>query len=409
MAVQVKQRRFIRLGINSTATDRVGSPSSWIYPPIALGGFDVGGSVGAEELELERSDAGLTHLLPTVRNAEKGKIDLVLYPENAGTLLKLAVTDTASLIPQYFTAEEYYSSSPGPGFDAGDSTGRKCSGCLADGFSLGFDRKTLGSLKFSLDVFVNKDSDLESAAPSPTWPTQDPIVGKKCLADIDFGGNTGTYSGWSGDQVDLRSLSFSWQRALEVDLHRANDADVDLDGTWTQAYAGTPRAQIQGKLIFNSGKYTDLLRLEGGLRKVRVRLAWKGSSPSGVETSVTNVAAGTNKTLLVASTTGFAVGDVCLLRQDTANKFCVATITTVNADTSLVFDEIDVAMDGSGGEAITITNTAAELKVSDARIRSVGRPKLEGNVYTVDFTAEAILSPALTTPMAVKAYNDDNT
>lgn len=409
MAVQVKQRKFTRIGIHSTATARTGAPSSWKYTPVGLGGNDLGGSVGAEELELERADPGLTHLLPTVRNADKGKLDMVVYPENAGLLLKLAVTDSGSNIPEYFTAEEYTTTTPGPGFDAGDSTGRAAQGCLADGFTIGFDRKTLGALRLSIDAYINADRDLESAVPTPTWPTQDPYVGKKCLADIDFGDNSEAYSGWSGDKTDLRSFQITHARQLEVDLHRANEADTDLDGAWTEAYSGTTKVSVSFKLIHNSGKYTDLQRLPAALRKVRFRLAGKGSAPSGVETSVSNVTAGATKTLLVAATAGFAVGDVCLLRQDTANKFNVATITTVNVDTSLVFDSLDVAMDGSAGEAITISNTAFQIKISDARIRTVGRPKLEGNVYTIDVTADAIVGPTNTTPLTVTAYNDDNT
>lgn len=409
MAVVTKQRKLTRIGINSTATARTGSPSSWKYVPVAVGGNDLGGSVGSEEVELERSDPGLTHLLPTTRNADKGKLDLVVYPENAGLLLKLAVTLSASNLPEYFTAEEYNTTSPGPGFDAGDSTGRACSGCLADGFSFSFDRKSLGVLRLSIDAFINADRDLESAVPTPTWPTQNPYVGKKCVVDVDFGDNSGSYSGWSGDQVDLRSLSVSYQNGIELDLHRANESDYDLDGSWTQAYLGTPRAQVSFKLIQNSGKYTDLHRLEAALRKVRFRIAAKGSNPSGVETSASNVTAGSTKTLLVASTTGFAVGDVCLLRQETANKFNVATITTVNADTSLVFDSLDVAMDGSGAEVITITNTAWQVKITDAVIKTASRPKLEGNVYVIDVTADAIVGPSNTAPLTVIAYNDDNT
>ena len=408
MAVQTKQRRFVRLGVNSDATARTGSPSSWKYVPVQLGGLKMAGAVAAEDVELERKDPGVTHVLPTTRNAGKGSIDCPLYPELAGTLLNMAMTDSALGIPQFHTIEQYYTLSPGPGFDAGDSTGMKLAGVLADGFSFGFDRKQLGLLTLSLPAFLNADYDLESAAPTPTWPTSDPVVGKNCLADIDFADNSNAYAGWGGDQTDLRSLQIAFARNLELDLHRADEATVELDGAWTQAYPGTPTCQLSFKLIHNSGKHRDLFRLAAGLRKCRVRLAWRGSSPTGSTTCTTSLTAGSSVTVAVAATTGFAVNDYVLLRQVTANKFAVGKVTTVNSGVSLVIDTLDVSMDGTS-ETIRVQNQAGQVKVSDARIKSAGSEALDGNVYTIDVTADAVVGPSSTAPVAVSAYDDDNT
>lgn len=364
--------------------------------------------MGSENVEFERSDAGVTHVLPTARNANKGSIDLPLYPEHAGTLLNMPMDDSSLGIPKFHTAEQYYSLSPGAGFDAGNSTGRKLAGILADGFGFGFDRKQLGSLSLSLPAFLNADYDLESAAPTPTWPTSDPVVGKNCLADIDFADNSNAYAGWGGDQTDLRSLNITFARNIELDLHRADEATVELDGAWTQAYPGTPTCQLAFKLIQNSGKYRDFFRLSAGLRKCRVRLAWRGSSPSGSTTCTTSLTAGSSVTVAVAATTGFAVNDYVLLRQVTANKFAVGKVTTVNAGTSLVIDTLDVSMDGTA-ETIKVQNQAGQVKVSDARIKSAPSEAPDGNVYTIDVSAEAVVGPSSTAPVAVSAYDDDNT
>jgi len=407
MAVLTKQLPFLRLNANSTPTSRTGSPSSWLYVPVAPGGAALGGTVEAEELELERANPGLTHLLLTTRNAGKGKIETVLYPENVGTLLDLVAGNAGSL-PDYFTVEQYLNADLGASWDAGTDTGRKLAGCLADGFSFAFDRKSLGSLRFSMDVFVNADSALESAAPTPTWPAQDPYMGKRVLCDVAFGNNSNSLASWSGDYTSLRSLSITYQNAIEIDLHRADESADELDGTWTQAYMGTPRASCSFKLIADAAEHLDMLRLNAGLRKIAFRLAGYGANPSGNTTCTTSLTAGSSVTVAVAATTGFAVNDYVLLWQPTANKFAVAKVTTVNSGVSLVVDTLDVSLDGTS-ETIKVRNTAWELKVSDARVRSATPPALEGNVYVVDVAADAILGPSNTSVVTVKAYNDDNT
>lgn len=408
MATITKQKLYARLGINSTPTARTGSPSTWIYPPLSLGGLAAGGTVEAEELELERADAGLTHLLLTTRNAGKGKIDLPIYPENVGTLFGLAINDGGAGLPSYFTVEQYFNTDVGASWDAGTDTGRKLAGMLADGFSFAFDRKQLGSLRMSLDVFVNADSALESAAPSPTWPAQDPYTGKRVLCDVQFANNSQSLPGWSGDNTSLRSLSFNYQNGIELDLHRADESDAALDGSWTQAYKGTPRASIQIKLIADQAEHMDLHRLTAGLRKCAFRLAGYGSNPSGNTECTASLSAGSSVTVAVAVTTGFEENDYVLLWQPTANKFAVGKVTTVNSGISLIIDTLDLAMDGTS-ETIKVRNTAWELKVSDARVKTATPPTLEGNVYVVDVTADAILSPSNTTPLSLKAYNDNNT
>lgn len=407
MATLTKQKPFARLGINSTPTLRTGSPSTWSYVPVALGGLALGGTVEAEELELERADPGLTHLLLTTRNAGKGKIETVIYPENASTLLNLAI-GTSGALPSYFTVEQYLNADLGASFDAGTDTGRILSGCLADGFSFSFDRKQLGSLRLSLDAYVNADASTEDAAPTPTWPAQDPYTGKRVLCDLDIANNSQTLNGWTGDYTSLRSLSINFQNGIETDLHRADESSDALDGTWTQAYPGTPRASIQFKLVADAAEHLDLLRLNAGLRKMAFRIAGYGAAPSGSTTCTTTITAGSSVTVAVAATTGFAVDDYVLLWQPTANKFAVAKVTTVNSGVSLVVDTLDVTMVG-GTETIKVRNTAFEIKCADARIRTATPPTLEGNVYVVDVTAEAIVGPSATSAIAIKAYNDNNT
>jgi hypothetical protein len=410
MATLTKQKPFARLDTHSTPTSRTGAPSgsSWKYVPLGLGGLAAGGSVEAEELELERADPGLTHLLLTTRNAAKGKIETVIYPENASTLLGLAF-GSAGALPSYFTVEQYLNADLGASFDAGTDTGRILSGCLADGFSFSVDRKQLGSLRLSLDVYVNADASTEAAAPTPSWPAQDPYTGKRVLVDLDLANNSQTLNGWTGDYTSLRSMSINFQNGIETDLHRADESSDALDGTWTQAYPGTPRASIQFKLVADAAEHLDLLRLNAGLRKMAFRIAAYGANPSGNTTSTASLTAGSNVVVEVAASTGFAVDDYVLLWQPTANKFAVGKVTVIQAGPArLTIDTLDVTMNG-GSETIKVRNTAFELKASDARIRSATPPTLEGNVYVVDVTAEAIVGPSNSAAITLKAYDDDNT
>lgn len=409
MAVLTKQKPFTRIGINSTPTARTGSPSSWLYVPTDLGGVAAAGTVEAEEVELERNALGMTHLVQTTRNAGKGRLGMPLYPENVGTLLGLAINDNGSGTgPSYFTTEQYFGVDMGAGFDAGTDTGKGLNGMIADGFSFAFDRKQLGLLRLGLDVFVNQDVDLESPAPSPTWPAQTPYIGKRVLADLVFADNTNALGSFTGDFADLRSLSLTYANQMETDLHRADVATATLDGTWTQIYAGAARLSIQAKLVSASAKYHDLHRLAAGLRKIKFRVAGYSENPSGSTTCTASLTAGASVTVAVAATTGFDVNDRVLLWQTTANKFAVAKVTTVNTGVSLVVDTLDVTMDGTS-ETIKVRNGAWEIQVPTAYIRSASPAALEGNVYTVDFTADAVVGPSASSVVTLKAYDDDNT
>lgn len=409
MATLTKQKPYTRIGVNSTPTSRTGSPSSWIYVPLDLGGLALGGTVEAEELELERADPGLTHLLLTTRNGGKGKVGFPLYPENISTLLNMAI-GSAGALPSYHTIEQYLNADLGASFDAGTDTGKILSGVLGDGFSFSFDRKQLGSLRLSLDAYVNADASTEAAAPDPAglWPAQDPYTGKRVMVDLDLANNSQTLNGWTGDYTSMRSMSVNFQNGIEVDLHRADESSDALDGTWTQAYPGTPRAALQFKLIADSAKHLDLLRLNSGLRKCAFRVAGYGANPSGNTTCAASLTAGSAVVVEVAASTGFAVNDYVLLWQPTANKFAVGKVTVIQAGPArLTIDTLDVTMDGTS-ETIKVRNTAWEMKISDARIRTATQPTLEGNVYVVDVTADAIVGPSATSAVVLKAYNDNN-
>ena len=409
MATLGKQKVFTRIGIHADPTLRTsaGSPT-FIYPPLDLGGLAVKGTQAAEELELERNALAITHVLATTRNGEKGRISLPFYPEQAGTILGLAINDDGGGAgkPSYFVAEEYLGTTLGASWDAGTDTGRILTGCLADSLSFSVDRGNLGALKLGIDLFVNSDAATESSAPSPTWPSQDPYTGKRVLIDVDLANNSNTLTGWTGDLADVLSFGFNYQNNLEVALHRADLSSDELDGTWTQVFPGTKRASIDVKLLTTSAKYLDLDRLAAGLRKCAFRVAGYSASPSGSTTCTSSLTAGSSVTVAVAATTGFALNDYVLLWQPTANKFAVAKVTTVNSGVSLVVDTLDVTMDGAS-ETIKVRNGAWEFKIPDARIRSAPPKTVEGNKYVVSFQADALVSPSGTAALSLKAYDDN--
>ena len=246
----------------------------------------------------------------------------------------------------------------------------------------------------------------EDAAPSPTWPSQDPYTGKRVLIDVDLANNSNALSGWTGDLADVLSFGFNYQNQLEVTLHRADLASDERDGTWTQVIPGLKRAAIDVKLLTTSAKYLDLDRLAAGLRKCAFRIAGYSASPSGSTNCTTSLTAGSAVTVAVAATTGFTANDYVLLWQTTANKFAVAKVTTVNTGVSLVVETLDVTMDGTA-ETIKVRNGAWEFKIPEARIASAPPKTVEGNKFVVSFQANAIVTPGNTAAITLKAYDDN--
>jgi len=408
MGTITKDALFHRFGLNSSATDRAGSPSTWVYLDPNQGGVTLAGNVESAPLQGEHKYPGSRFVLLQSRNRNKGQIQTPLFPEQAGTLLNLATNLSSDGIPGYATLETYWNATIGTSFGGETAdTGQKVTGVLCDGFSVEFNRKgALGVLQLNLDCFLNAEYELESAAPSPTFPSQEPYSVGRLFCDVDFADDSDAFGGWGGDASDLVSFGVNFQNGIEVYNHRLSGT-AGLNGTWTAAGLGEPSATINGRLVVTSSKYLDLIR-HAELRKVRARLAGYGRSPSGSTTCTTSLTAGTSVTVAVAATTGFAVNDYVILYQTTANKFAVAKVTTVTPGVSIVVDTLDVSMNG-GSETITVKNTAWEIKVPTAYIGSRSPLVVDGVVRAIDFQATATLVSGQTSVLTVKAYDDDAT
>ncbi len=402
-----KDALFHRFGVNSTPTARTGAPSSWLYLDPAEGGVTLAGSVESSPLGGEHKYPGARFVLLQGRNRAKGQIAGPLFPEIAGLMCNAAHDLSADNIPNYHTLESYWNDTVGASFGGETAdTGQKLTGILPDGYSFEINRKSaVGVVNFTLDAFLNTEVELESAAPTPTFPAQEPYSSARCLIDLSLGDDSDSFAAWSGDAADLVSLGFNYANNGEVYAHRAN-ATAALNAAWTQAALGTRTLNLTGRLLATSSKYLDLIR-HANLRKLRLRCALYGRNPSGSTTSTTTLTAGTSVVVTVAATTGFAVNDYVALIQSTANKFAVAKVTAIQAGPArLTLDVLDLDMDG-GSETITIYNTAVEFKVPTAYVATRSPLVVDGNLRAVDFTAQAVLVAGQTDVATVKAYNDD--
>lgn len=401
MANLLKYAQWHRFGVNSTGTARTGTPSSYTTIPVLADGVNLAGSIETENLDTEHKDNGVRWSLLKNRNREKGTIRCPLFPENVFLLLNSVLALNGNGIPDYYAWETWFTNT------VDTATGKGRYGILPDGFSLGFNRKDPNILDFSLEAFANQVLVKTSAAPSPSFPAQNPYDTKGVFCDFIIANTSNVLGAISGDLKTLRQLSIQFGNNLDLDLHLP-DPTGSLNMTWTDAMIGLRGLQFSGTLAASDIDHMTLPEL-GERRKLKIRLACVGGSPTGSTTSTANVTAGATKTITVASTTGFAVNDYVIIYQTTANKFCVAKVTTVNAGVSLVVDTMDQAMDGSAGEALTIKNTAFEFTIPLGYVKSATDPVSDGNMRVVNFTGEALLDPTQSALYTFKGYNDDNT
>lgn len=234
-----------------------------------------------------------------------------------------------------------------------------------------------------------------------SWPTQEIYKSSGAYIDLQFGDSNGNFGEWAGDNTDIKTISLNGDNGAEVDVFAANAVD-DLNQTWTKAYSGDDTVSLQLGLVFANSAYTNYHRMRG-IRKFRARIMVVGTNPSGSTTTVNSEAKGTSVVVEVGSTSGFAIGDYCLLNDSASNKQCVAKITAISAGVSLTFDELDVAL----AAGATVQNTAWELKVATASMTTAPVLNNQGQVKGVTVSGEGRLSPTVTTVLSYKAYDDD--
>lgn len=392
MSELYKHQMFMRMGVNSTATARTGTPSSWYWVPVFEDGVAMTGSVETSDINTEHKDRGNKYRIFARRNHEGGQIRTPMYPQNAALLLGAAVNNTAGL-PHYHSVEQYWGAGV---LDSGSGTGRKLSGVLFGGMTLNIDRSGPGPVELQLDGMLNQDTEITGAAPDPTWPSNGPYDTRNVFVDVDL-----NESGFGGNNVDVKSLSITFNQGVEVDAYLPSATD-SLNGAWTKAYPGTPEVTCEFSLVVTNSAYVDLLR-NNTLRTVQVRVM--GYSPEGVNTTSTdNESAGTGNTFTVASAAGLTVNDYILLWDSANNKQAVAKIASISGS-DVTIDTLDVAVNGSV-TALEIYNTAWEIKIPKLEIVSVSAPTIAGAVRIVNVSARAKLESGQTSLLSVKAYNE---
>ena len=397
MADLPRHDAFTRIGVNSSDTARTGSPSTWYWVPVFEDGVQLNPSADVQDINTEHKDRGVRYRVFSRRNAEGGSINTPVFPANAGLLLDAAISTTTADLTKYHTAESYWSTSLSPSTNSGITVG----GMLFNGFTLNVDRNSPGPIELQLDCFLNEYKAIASGSnPTPSWPPLNPNDSRNVYIDLDL-----NEDGFTGDNVDIRSLSLSYTNNIEVDVFSPNST-ATLNGTWTKAYTGNPELTVDATLIVTDSTYPFLLDTST-LRTAQLRIMGYNPEASGSTTSTDSESAGDDVEFTVASTTGFATNDYVIL-DDVDNSRQSVGKATVGVGT-ITIDTLDTDIDGSGSTAANIYNTAWEIQVPELEIVSASRPSVQGNVRVVNVQMRANLEASNTTILTHKAYNDDNT
>ena len=399
MADLPRHDAFTRIGVNSVDTARTGSPSTWYWLPVFEDGVQLNPSADVQDINTEHKDRGIRYRVFTRRNAEAGSINTPLFPANAGIMFDAAISTTTGDITKFHTAESYWSTALAPS----TNSGMQVNGMLFNGFTLAVDRNSPGPIEFQLDCFLNEYKAIASGSnPTPSWPPLNPNDSRNVYIDLDL-----EEAGFSGDNVDVRSVSLTYTNNIEVDVFSPSST-ATLNGTWTKAYTGNPELNVEATLIVTDSTYPFLLDAST-LRTAQLRIMGYNPDANGSSTTTDDESASASTvTFDFADASGFAVSDVVIFDDVDNGRQAVATITNIATD-AVTVDALDVRIDGSGTTAANVYNTAWEIKVPEMEIVGASRPTVQGNVRVVNLQMRANLEATNTTILTHKAYNDDNT
>lgn len=250
----------------------------------------------------------------------------------------------------------------------------------------------------SLSAGISGTTDVERTVPDAASdrPELYPYPTTNLFVDFDL-----DIGGWSGDNSDVQSLTLQYDRAITPKVFRANATTDELNQTWSVLSQGIPTLSGTLVLKFGQDEYANIKRAST-VRTAAIRIMGYHPSASGQTTTSAGETAGSNVTVAVAATSGFAVNDYVLL--DDGTNQAVAKVTTVNSGVSLVIDVLDVNL--SSGAAVR--NTAFEIKIPQIDITSAPITQSgDDTIVTVNF--EAVVTATTTSLLSVKAYDDDNT
>lgn len=399
MADLPRHLMYSRIGVNSTPSLRTGTASTMLWLPVFEDGIQLNPDTEVQDIPTEHKTKGVRYRTFTKRNAQSGSISTPMFAANAGTLLGAALTTTTSDLPQYHHVQSYWGDASNTGL-TGTNSGIENLGVIFNGFSLNFDRQQPGPLSLEMDAFHNQYKPLTGDA-TPSWPPNNPYDTRNVFIDFDI-----DETGFTGDNVDVRSMSITYTNNLELDVFAASTTS-SLNGTWTKVYAGIPELTVEAALVVSDSTYpflSDALEL----KKAQIRVMGYNPSASGNTTTTDNESAGTSVVFTCVSTAGFAVNDVVLLEDVDNGRQCVGTLSAVDSATVTV-DETDVTIDGSGATAANIFNTGWQLTIPELEITTHSRPVVQGNVRVVNVSMSANIEGTNAALMTHTAYDDDNT
>ena len=401
MADLPRHDAFTRIGVNSVDTARTGSPSTWYWLPVFEDGVQLNPSADVQDINTEHKDRGIRYRVFTRRNAEAGSINTPLFPANAGIMFDAAINTTTGDLTKYHTAESYWNTELSPS----TNSGMQVNGMLFNGFTLAVDRNSPGPIEFQLDCFLNEYKAIaEGSNPTPSWPPLNPNDSRNVFIDLDL-----EESGFSGDNVDVRSVSLTYTNNIEVDVFSPSST-ATLNGTWTKAYTGNPELNVEATLIVTDSTYPFLLDAST-LRTAQLRIMGYNPDASGSTTTTASLTASTGTVeMAVAGTSGLEADDYLLLDDVVNGRQAVSKVDQVNTGTGICeLENLDVDIDGSGATAANVYNTAWEIKVPEMEIVGASRPTVQGNVRVVNLQMRANLEATNSTILTHKAYNDNNT
>jgi hypothetical protein len=293
---------------------------------------------------------------------------------------------------------------------SGSGTGRQLLGCLFKTTGFSVDRNAGQHIEFTFGALANQDIEITSAAPTPTWPTQDPYVGNLVYIDLEAADATGAFTAWTGDNGDVKSFSYNYDNGVEVQRF-APSSTASENLTWTKAFPGVEKVTMEVVLYFANSDYVDYHRIADA-RKFRVRMMGVGSNPSFSGVADESLTAGVDVLCTpTGGVSGLANGDVVLLISETEGFHAVGTAGSVSATSGdFEIDTLDITLDGSGTNTdLSIQNTAWQIQVHELDLTQAPTIQRDGNAATVTLSLEGILASGQSSLVDVTAYDDDAT
>lgn len=406
-----KHAVFMRLGVNSSATARTGTKTwagnarEWI--PVNPGGNTFFGAQQVLQIPTEHQTRGTKYTMLDRRNHEERSLTTNLWPDHAQLLLEAATEfESSNELPRYHHGGGFWTDGI---LTAGASAvhGRDIRGILFKTLSFTVDRDAGGPVELSLGGYLNQDIAYTSATPTPTFPTSKPYAQINVFIDIEFADSSGNFTAWTGNDSNIKSVGLNFDNGVEVRSFNP-DSDANLDLSWTKAAISLPTLTLDVTYYLEN---EDLMAYgrSSYIQEARARIMFKRRGADCDTTSTDDLTTTGAQTINVASggATNLAINDVVLIEDVDNSVQEVVLVTAVDPTGDTFGCTTTIALDGSGSNALKITNGAAQLKVDKMDLNAPFQPADDGNLKVVSSQFNAQLDGSATDLVSVLAANDD--